>query len=223
MIRDGHTFEAKVIEALRNLQCDVRTSEELDRQQKVDGEIRRLGSKKLQKPVQIQLTLRIDHYGKLDAYLFTRKQYKNVVSLYVEVHPGPSVREIAEHLVWATREVQTLPPYGHLPIFGLRIDDDAAFYDPHARLRELREERKSPARLAALITGTVYRYDEKGFWIMDGALNAYHAHYVDADSVLRPMLREKELQLPVRFLPTGPSRATDVRFIHPQQRRALGL
>jgi len=223
LFRDGHAFEARVIEALRKLQCDVHTSEELDRHQKVDGEIRRLGSRRLEKPVQIQLTLRIDHYGKLDAYLHTRTQRKNVVSLYVEVHPGPSVREIAEHLVWAAKEAQSLPPYGHLPIFGLRIDDDAAFYDPHARLRELREERKSPERIAALISGTVYRYDEKGFWIMDGAFNAYHAHYVDADPVLRGKLREKELQLPVRFLPTGPSRATDVRFIHPQQRRALGL
>lgn len=212
---DGHAFEADVIQALRRgFSCDVFTSKTLDRQLKVDGEIRRIGRDRLKKPVQIQLTRRIDHYGKLDAYLSSRWPHHDIVSLYAEAHPGPSVREVAEHLVWAAKEVQDLPPYGDLPIFGIRIDDDASFFDPHARLRELGEEYQSKERLAALSTGKVHDYDENGFYIMHKTGTSYYAHYIDAfDPEFRRRLRKREIRIPVRFLPVGPTKATDVRFI----------
>lgn len=218
----GKHFEADVFGVLRRvLDCDIYSSETLDLHQKVDGEIRGIGPLKLKKRVQVQVTRRIDHYGKLDAYLASRNLDTDVVSLYVEAHAGPSIRETAEHIAWAAKETQTLAPYGRLPIFGLRIDDDAAFFDPFERLGELRAERKSPERLAALKAGTVYRFEENGFWIMDEGFEAYYAHYIDAfESSLRRRLRDSELQIPVRFLPVGPARATDVRYVPPPPRRA---
>lgn len=210
----GKAFEAKVIGALRRRQgCEVFTSETLDLVHKIDGEIRRIGGMRLRLPVQVQITRRVDHFNKLQVYLASRWLNADIVSLYVEVHDDPGVQETAAHIAWAAKEVQTLPPYGRAPIFGLRIDDDAAFFDPHARLRELQAERDSPERLAALRPGTVYRYAENGFWIMDDERQTTHfAHYVDASNRgLRDRLRERELQLEVRFLPVGRSRATDVR------------
>lgn len=219
----GQEFEADVIGVLRCVfGCEVFTSETLDVMQKVDGEIHRVGSEQLTMPVQLQITRRIDHFGKLDAYLGSRWLNTDIVSLYVEAHAGPSPNEVAEHIAWAALEVQQLPPFGPLPIYGLRIDDDASFFDPAERLRELSGERKSPERLAALIAGTVYRFEENGFWVMDEAnLTAFFAHYIDAfDSRLRRRLRDRELQIPVAFLPVGPNRATDVRFVQPKRRAA---
>jgi len=221
--KPGKVFEARVLGALRHQhRCEVFTSETLDVVHKIDGEIRRIGGTRLKMPVQIQITRRIDHFRKLQAYLNTRWLNADIVSLYVEVHDGLSARETAEHIAWAAREVQTLPPFGKKgPIFGLRIDDDAAFFDPQARLRELQAERDSPERLAALKTGMVYRYEERGFWIMeDERQSLYLAHDIDASNrELRDRLRGKELHVPVRFLPTGKNRATDVRPHEPSRQR----
>lgn len=217
----GKCFEDDVIAALRRrCACEVFTSETLDLLHKVDGEIRAIGSSRLEKPVQVQITRRIDHYGKMDAYYGTRLLDTDVVSLYVEVHGGISAREAAEHVAWAAKKAQTLPPFGKLPIYGLRIDDDASFFDLQERLNELREERQSAERQVALKTGMVYRFDDNGFWIMrEDVLEAYYAHYVDAfDGALRRRLRDGEMHIPVRFLPVGEARASDVRLIPPPRR-----
>ena len=210
----GARFEFGVIDTLRRVYfCDVYTSDTLDRMHGVDGEIRGFGSTALAKPVQVQLTRRIDHFSKLNAYLNTRWLNKDIVSLYVEVVGAAGVHETAEHLAWAAREVQELEPYESRPIFGLRIDDDAVFFDPFERLRGLNRERTSLERFAALRSGTVYRHEEHQFWIMDDACQqTYRAHYIDvSETSLRRRLREGEVRIPVRFLPVAQDRATDVR------------
>ena len=220
----GERYEADVVRALRReFGCEVFTSELMDVTYKVDGEIRRIGTERLRMPVQVQLTRRIDHFGKLDAYLGSRWLNKDIVSLYVEVHDGVAAREAAEHVAWAAGETQHLPPYGRLPIFGLRVEtDDAAFFDPFERLRELSQERKSPERLVSLLSGAVYRYEDNGFWMMDDATcTTFFAHYIDAfDARLRRRLKDRELQRPVAFLPVGPNRATDVRCAPSKDRAA---
>src|SRR5204862_4203253 len=108
------------------------------------------------------------------------------------------------------QEAQRMPPYAALPVFGLRIDDDASFFDPGARLREMGEELKSQERLAALIPGKVHQYDRNGFYIMHKTGVSYRADYIDAfDPEFRRRLGKKEIRIPVRFLPVGPTRATD--------------
>lgn len=211
----GKRFEEGVIGRLRRpFACDVRVTETMDRIQKIDGEIRSIKGKKLLKPVQVQVTRRIDHYGKLKSYLSTRPDDAGVVSLYVEVRDGIGTHDAAEHIAWAADEVQRLEPYGDLPTFGLRIDDDAVFFDPYARLLKLEAERLSPERSAALKTGTVYAYREDGFWIMDPDGISYFAQFIDVFSrVSRRRLRDRETGLSVRFLPRGKEKATDIRLL----------
>lgn len=211
----GLHFEKLVIEDLIHAHhCHVFTSDTLDRDHGVDMEIRGTPSGRLKKPVQVQITRRTNHPGKLKAYINTRESSTSIIHMYVDVHSNaPRPRQVAEHIVWASKLTQEMQPYGELPIFGLQIDDEATFFDPHARLRELDLERKSPERLAALRNGTVFRYDSQGFWIMDDSdQSVYRAHYIDVfDTKLRHNLRNSPYHFPVRFFPAAPLRAIDVR------------
>ena len=109
-ITPGQVFEADVIQALRRVRaCDVRTSRKLDYFGKCDGEIVGIGRTRLKWPVQLQITRRVDHYGKLDAYLSSRRDGLAAICLYVEVHEGPVAGAVAEHLAWAAQELSGDP------------------------------------------------------------------------------------------------------------------
>ena len=188
----GLAFDAEVNRCLRNEQaCDVRTSELLDLKRKVDGEIRRVDAVALGKPVQYQLTKRIDHFTKLRKYLKTRWADPDVISLYVESEPDCQASAVADDLAWAALIIQTLPSYGQVPHFGLRVGDDAVFFNPYERLEELRLERESPERQQAFRRGLAHSFDKEGFTISgeDGANHFVHFIEVD-DGAFRRLLRQ---------------------------------
>jgi len=214
----GHVFEAAVIDALRTREsCDVFTNERLDLDHKIDGEIRRRKGKRFPMVVQMQITFRRRHFAKLRDYLSTRWLNRDIVSLYVEIASGSSPLGIAEHIAWAAERTQKMEPYGQLPIFGLSAGDDAVFFDPYARLKELQREVYSPRRTRALLPGTAYQFGDNGFRVRDASDREYMAQYIDVfDHGFRYKLRRSsDKDVPVLFFPEGHVQATDVRQIRP--------
>ncbi len=211
----GTRFEYAVIDALRRRHsCDVFTSDTMDIRHRVDGEIRGFGPVALKKPVQIQITRRLGSLKKLKDYLETRWFNNDIISLYVEIEDGVRPYAAAENLAWAARNVQRLKPYGDQPVFGLRINDDAVFFDPYERLRELRAVRSSPERLLVLRPGTAHRFERNGFWIMDDAtLELFFAHYIDVvNASLRRTMQSGETNVPILFLADAKGRIQDIRW-----------
>ena len=215
----GHVFESYIVLSLRNHHsCGVYTSQELDRYRAIDVEIRDVGKRILEKRVQVQMTLQARHYGKLRRFLTTRPTDPDIVSLYVEFEARPRAWETASHIVWAAKQVQTLPPYGEMPAFLLSITDrGVSLEDPFALLVELEKERNSSVRTAALMQGTAFAFDGMGFKIRGSDGKIYLGRYMDAfNGKFRRLLRNAgDRQIDLRFLPTG-RRATDIR---PRQKK----
>lgn len=211
----GHTFEAALLRSLRlERGCAIVASDALD-ERKIDGEIHLIGGVRLAAPVAFQVTTRIDHYTKLRKYLKARAADTQGINLYVEVERCRDAQGAADDLAWAAAAVQDLPPFGPLPVFGLRIGEDSAFFDPWQKLEELRVAREAPARLMALKRGVAHRIGKEGFTVLGEDGGEREAHFIDVDDgTFRDRLRAhagmEDAEIPVSFLPAGKF-ALDVR------------
>jgi hypothetical protein len=215
----GQVFEATVLRAMRFIPgCEVFASEELDNERKVDVEIRMVQGKRLEMPVQVQITTRIDHFTKLRNYLKTRRRYDAVVNLYVEVEPDATFQaeKIALELTQSALAVQTRPWGRRWPIFGLRIgQQESSYFDPFVKYRALRKDRDSPERKQALRKGVAHDFLQDRFTISGEDGGTYDAHFIDVDEAsFRSQLRESvgkgDALFMVWFLPSK-NFAHDVR------------
>lgn len=214
----GRAFEAAVIRVLQQeLGCEVHTSENLDIKHKIDGEIRVIGGKSLCMPVQFQLTRRIDNCTKLNSWLASRRPSASV-SLYVEAEEGIEAHALADDLAWAAAALQWLEPYKPRcrPHFGLRVGDDAVFFDPYVRHDELRAERESERRLQALKRGLVHTILPDDFTVSGEDGSTRFAHFIEVDDgafrqLLRRSVGDNDASFPIFYLPHGHF-ARDIRF-----------
>lgn len=223
----GQVFEAAVLRAMRLIPgCTVFTSEELDFECKIDVVIKVAQGVRLERPVQVQLTTRLDHFGKIRRYLDTRERDRTAVSLYVEVEPDATsqAEKIALELMQVARDVQTRPWGRRWPLFGLRIGPhESAYFDPFKKFRALRKERNSPERKRALRKGVAHDFLEYQFTISGEDGGTYVADFIDVDgSVFRSRLRDSiwqaDASFMVWFLPSG-NFAHDVRQRYPSSRK----
>ncbi len=214
----GQVFESTLLRALHfTTGCKVYTSPMLDNERKVDVEIRAVNGTRLALPVQVQLTTRIDHYTKLRKYLKTRESGDEVINLYVEVEADATFKidEIASELVRAAVTVQAMPTHGRWRVFGLRIGQDVAFFDPFSKLHALYIVRESPERQQALRRGSAHEFQHDRFTVSGEDGGVYDAHFIDVDKgafrqQLRASIGAQDAAFPVWFLPAG-NFARDIR------------
>lgn len=212
---NGHVFEAALIRSARvDHRCEVQTSDAFDAR-KIDGRIPAIADARLAVPVSFQVTTRLDHYTKLRKYLKLRNVDAEGIHLYMEVEASRDAKSAADDLAWAATAVQDMAPYGPLPVFGLRLGEDAVFYDPWAKLEELRVVRESSERLQALKRGVAFRFGRESFMVVGEDGGTRTSHYIDVDdgrfrTRLREQLGKDDAEIPVLFLPAHPF-AVDVR------------
>lgn len=216
----GQVFEAALLRAMRFIPgCDIRTSEELDNERKVDFEIRASQGTSLERPVQVQITTRIDHYTKIRNYLETRRRGHKIICLYVEVEPDATFQaeKIALELMQAAVTVQAMPWGRRWPIFGLRISQaESSYFDLFKKFRSLKKERISSERTRALRRGMAHDFLQDRFTISGEDGGDYFAHFIDVDErtfrhQLRGCINRADAAFPVWFLPSGKF-AHDVRW-----------
>ncbi len=214
----GHALESALFRALRSTYgCAVSRSEWLDKQQKVDLEIRSVNRDPLSLPVQVQITMRVAHYTKLRKYLKKRAGIKNAISLYVEVESEaiPNVDEIASAIARAAVEVQSRRLENSASLHGLRIGPEIAYFDLFVRLGELKSERESPERQQQLLRGVAQDFHGDRFTVFGEDGTFHGAHYIDVDDgtfrrTLRGSIGQDEKTYLVWYLPFGEF-ARDIR------------